>query len=109
MPKKKIVNAPYYNIGQLRMDLWNRLRSASLNLADAKEQSASGKAHMENCELLLGQLANIEHHFAFPGMRRFLAVKESFARHEFVAMSHTILDIRRELISDSFRGSGELI
>tara|TARA_R110002050_G_scaffold273905_1_gene418114 strand:+ start:4202 stop:6964 length:2763 start_codon:yes stop_codon:yes gene_type:complete len=109
MTKKKIVNAPYYNIGQLRMDLWNRLRSASLNLADSKEQSASGKAHMENCELLLEQLANIEHHFAFPGMRRFLAVKESFARHEFVAMSHTILDIRRELISDSFRGSGDLL
>jgi len=108
MQNKKIVNAPYYNIGQLRMDLWNKLRSAAVSLADAKENLNPGKAYLENCKILIGQLQNIEHHFAFPGMRRFMALKESFSRHEFVSMTNTIIDIRRELISDSFRGSGEL-
>jgi len=63
---------------------------------------------MEDCKILINQLENIEHHFAYPGMRRFLALKESFSRHEFVAMTNTIVDVRRELISDSFRGSGDL-
>jgi arginine decarboxylase len=107
MGNKKTVNAPYYNIGQLRMDLWNKLRSASMSLADAKEHLSPGKPYMEDCEKLIGQLANIEHHFAYPGMRRFLALKESFYRQEFVALTNTILDIRRELVSDSFRGAGE--
>ncbi len=108
MTKKKVVNAPFYNIGQLRMDLWNKLRSTSLSLSESKQDTASVNANREQCDLLLSQLAHIEHHFAFPGMRKFMSVKEAFKRQEFVAMTHTILDIRRELISDSFRGSKEL-
>lgn len=108
MTKKKVVNAPYYNIGQLRMDLWNKLRSASVSLVQAKPNSAINKTHSEECHKLLDQLAHIEHHFAFPGMRKFKALREAFARHEFVALTHTVIDIRRDLISDSFRGSSEM-
>lgn len=108
MSKKKVVNAPYYNIGQLRMDLWNKLRSASTSVAEAREASVSGKTDMEDCASLLGQLAHIEHHFAFPGMRKFVALKEACARHEYVALTNTVVDIRRALISDSYRSASDL-
>jgi arginine decarboxylase len=109
MGNKKIINAPYYNIGQLRTDLWNKLRSASLNLAETKEHPNTDRPYLKDCEILIGQLENIEHYFAFPGMRRFLALKESFSRREFVAMTFTITEIRRELISDSFHGPREML
>ncbi|MFT5980196.1 MAG: arginine decarboxylase [Flavobacteriales bacterium] len=105
--KKKIVNAPYYNIGQLRMDLWNKLRTAAVGLGDATEKLNSGESQMLDCEVLLDQLSHIEHHFAFPGMRRFMSLKDSFDRHEFVALTNTVIDVRRELISDGFRSSNE--
>lgn len=109
MTKKKIVNAPYYNIGQLRMDLWNKLRATSKSLSETQEGPDSGKALIKECEVLLDNLSHIEHHFAFPGMRKYTQLKAAFARHEFVALGHTVMEIRRELISDSYRSSGELI
>ena len=91
------------------MDLWNKLRSASLSLSEGNENSKTGKSLVQECETLLGYLEQIEHHFAFPGMRRFMSLKAAFGRQEFVALSHIIVDIRRELISESYRSSGELI
>jgi arginine decarboxylase len=90
------------------MDLWNKLRAAAVSLSEAMEASTSAKTEVKDCKLLLDQLAHIEHHFAFPGMRQFNALKAAFARHEFVALTHSVISIRRDLISDSFRGSGEL-
>ena len=108
MTKKKVVNAPYYNIGQLRMDLWNKLRSASVSLSDSTEGSASSKNLVKDCDVLLNNLSQIEHNFAFPGMRKFMFLQEAFNRHEYVALSHHVADIRRALISDSFRSGEEL-
>jgi len=108
MIKSKVVTAPYYNIGQLRMDLWNKLRSVSIELADGNESAASNKTAMKKCQALLTDLEHIEHHFAFPGIRKYKSFINVFERQEYMALSHTVTEIRRQLISDSFRSPGEM-
>ena len=108
MADKKTVSAPYYNIDQLRMDLWNKLRTATSALAESNKTTPSHKIPMTKCEELLESLSHIEHHFAFPGKRKFNSLTEAHARHEFVALDHTVTEIKRQLVSDRFRSPAEL-
>ncbi|MFT5184799.1 MAG: arginine decarboxylase, partial [Flavobacteriales bacterium] len=105
MNKNKVVTAPYYNVAQLRMELWNKLRSASVQLI---ETQSSVEILVKDCQRLLDQMIHIEHHFAFPGLRKFKAMQEVFSRHEFMTFSNDVTEARHQLLSDSFRSSTEL-
>ena len=103
MAHKKPKSAPYYNIGQLRTDYWNRLKTETSELARA---SRGSKAHVK-CKKttldLLHDLESVEHYFAFPGIRRIEALNGILAREEYMALANKVSDLTRLLVSDSYR------
>ena len=59
MIKKKPTTSLHYNIGQLRVDIWNALRSQSGKLAAAKKDAPEKEQQLAIVEASLKQLASI--------------------------------------------------
>jgi arginine decarboxylase len=99
----KIKNAPYYNIGQFRVNAWNELKLETDELARSQQNSDNEKKHIDNTKKLLLSLETVENHFAFPGLNKLLQIKRSFSLKEYTALAHTVMEITQELVSDSYR------
>ncbi len=105
--KKKLPSTPHYNAAQLRVDLWKQLRSKVNSLAHNKR--ASKDKNKKEAFAQLEKLSIIEQYHSFPGKRRIKKLKQTLERDEFVAASHTVSDLVRLLISDSYRSDPRLI
>jgi len=105
VPHKKYKSAPYYNIGQLRVDFWNRLKNETAELARSARNSKLQKLHEKASVTLLNDLAGVEHYFAYPGEARIKALERMLEREEFVALAHRVSDITRLLVSDGYRSN----
>lgn len=93
MTEDKINNAPYYNIGQFRVNCWNYLKTAALELTRCIQHSKDEKKHIAEVSDLLISLENIEGYFAFPGKTRLKQLAKSFTLKEYNAFAHTIITI----------------
>ncbi|MEQ9263363.1 MAG: ornithine decarboxylase [Owenweeksia sp.] len=102
---KKPVNAPYYSIGQLRLNHWNELKNKCSELAQCSKGSAGEKKYAEGAEEMLSNLKIIEQYFAFPGMMRIEKLLHSLKRKEHTALLHSVTDITRQLVGDSYRSN----
>lgn len=105
MTNKKQVSAPYYNIGQLRVNLWNDLKNATVSLTRAKVKDAKFKKHYTKSLELLDELKTIEHYFAYPGLKKVEGFCSSLERNEFAALANKVADTTRHLVSDSYRSN----
>ena len=61
-------SAPYYNIGQLRVDYWNKLKIVTSELARCNNGSANAKKHIIDAKSLLKDLKGVAVFFATPGV-----------------------------------------
>jgi hypothetical protein len=68
--KNKAKSSPYYNIGQLRVDYWNKLKIETSELARCHSGSANEKKHKQLAKALIADLGGVECFFATPGKRR---------------------------------------
>lgn len=98
-------SAPYYNVGQLRIDYWNALKKATTDLAHCDKGTDSEKKHKSNCEQLLVELSGVECFFSFPGVTRLEHLKESIVRQEYTSLANQVALNIRHLVSDSYRSS----
>ncbi|MFD2518433.1 aminotransferase class I/II-fold pyridoxal phosphate-dependent enzyme [Salinimicrobium flavum] len=105
MPEKKTASSHHYNIAQLRVESWNKLKAESTKLQSSNRGSVDEKDHKQNLEKLLREIEGVESYFAFPGLNRLAALKEMLGRQEHTAMAHRIADITKHLVSESYRGS----
>ena len=109
MPGKKTASSHHYNIAQLRVEFWNKLKSESTKLESSNRGSADEKNHKQNLEELLQEIKGVESYFAFPGFYRLAALKEMLNRQEHTALAHRIADITKHLVSESYRGSSDFM
>lgn len=105
MITKKQKSAPYYNIGQLRVDFWNELKNETAELARCRKGSSNEKAHIERSKEILKSLNGVECFFAFPGMSRLKVLHAALERHEHTALANQVGDTTHQLVSDSFRSN----
>lgn len=103
MAKKTQLSAPYYNIGQLRVNYWNDLKNHSAELSRCHKGSANEKEHIKTLNRILKDLEGVEVYFAFPGKKNLDNLKGALARHEHTALANHIADITRQLVSDGYR------
>ncbi len=109
MPEKKTASSHHYNIAQLRVEFWNKLKSESTRLVSSNRESVEEKNHKQNLEALLQEIKGVESYFAFPGFYRLAALKEMLGRQEHTAFAHKIADITKHLVSESYRGSADFM
>ncbi len=109
MKEPKQISSPYYSIGQLRVEYWNRLKNEASDLANFHKGSTDKNKKIKETRKLLDELLGIEQYFAFPGLHRISHLVESLNRSEFVALSNKVSEIIRQLVSDSYRSKPEFL
>ncbi|MDF1799681.1 MAG: beta-eliminating lyase-related protein [Planctomycetota bacterium] len=103
-PRKSAVTAKHYSIGQLRVDLWNQLKTASRELADPEEGSQNLSEAEADVADLLDRLAGIERYFGHPGVARVEQLRESNKHHDRQWLAQRVATMVKALVSDSYRG-----
>ncbi|MFT5724541.1 MAG: arginine decarboxylase [Bacteroidia bacterium] len=109
MVNKKKVSAPYYNIGQLRVDYWTRLQNESIELSRCRKGSDNEKRHIQSVKELIKDLTGVECYFAFPGIYRLRQIKSALDRHEHTALTNRVTEISRQLVSDGYRSHPDFL
>lgn len=109
MIQKKSNSAPYYNIGQLRVDYWNKLKIESSELTRCHKGSANEKAHKLKVKELLKDLKSVECFFAFPGKERLQKLEKAFSSNEYASLSNLVAETTRQLLGDSYKNNPDFI
>ncbi len=96
------VEGHYYNIGQLRMELWTDLKTLAYALAtkSTKEETDLQRAKMVQS---LKSLQEIEQYFAFPGDDTLNLLHDFVRQNEFQILRNSIKEILRILTSEDYR------
>lgn len=102
---KKTISAPYYSIGQLRLDKWNELKSESEELTHCKTGSVNESTHKDKIKVLLDDLEAVEQYFAIPGRQVIDKIKKCFKNSEHSVFAHLINKTARQLINDVYSGN----
>jgi arginine decarboxylase len=105
--KKK--SAPYYNIGQLRVDYWNKLKLGTAELAYCQKDSENEKDCILKVKELMHVLSGVESFFAFPGKERLRKFEAAFALREYTSLSNMASETTKHLLADSFKSNHEFI
>lgn len=109
MIQKKQKSAPYYNIGQLRVDYWNKLKIETSELARCHKGSANEKVHKTKIKELLLNLKGVECFFASPGRERLLKLEGVFSSQEYASLSRMVAETTRQLVGDGYRSNSDLL
>ncbi len=107
--RKKAISAPYYSIGQLRLDKWNELKNKSEELSQINSEEIKIAVLYEEVEKLLIDLASVEQYFALPGRSIIDKLSKSLIKRDFGLLAHVINTTTRQLISDVYSGNPYMI
>ncbi len=107
MNKAKQKSGQFYNIGQLRTELWTELKLSSYRLSKKnKAEQQAGKSHMLQA---IKNLQEVEQYFAFPGVD-IMESLTGFIRHdEFQILHNSIKEILRLLVSEDYRQNPDIL
>lgn len=105
IPQKK---GHYYNIGQLRTDLWTDLKLKSYNLARKRNKPEQEEAKGEMLKAMRA-LREVEEYFAFPGNEILEALTGFIKHNEFQILRNSIKEILRLLVSDDYRQDPDIL
>ncbi|MDZ4716176.1 MAG: ornithine decarboxylase [Cytophagales bacterium] len=92
----------YYNITQLRTDLWTDLKLEAYQLAKKKEKHDRDAGKLKMAESMK-TLREVEQYFAFPGGEILDTLSEFIKHDEFQILRNSIKEILRLLISEDYR------
>ena len=109
MIKNKTKSAPYYNIGQLRVDYWNKLKIETAELARCRKGSANEKRHKQATKELIKDLKGVECFFASPGIGRIRRLEMAFSAHEHASLSHMAAETTKQLVGNSYRSNPDFL
>jgi arginine decarboxylase len=104
---KKPISSPYYNIAQLRLDFWKDLKKQTNLLANCLKGSKEEKEFEEASLKLILDLGSIESYFTFPGINTLSRLKESINRQEYNGTSYKVIEILKQLVSNSSKGNSD--
>lgn len=92
----------YYNVGQLRADLWGSLRSEANILCGRSAQAKRDEA-LKRFKEHLKHVTVVEQYFAFPGKETLETMQAHLKRGEYHVLKNTIQENMRMLVSEDFR------
>ena len=108
MTATKLSSTHHFNVAQLRIDLWNRLRS-ELHLLQKAKKSSIEPDSVKSVSALLDDLAVVEQYYSFPGKKRVRKLQSIVKSEEFYSASIRINELVRQLVSESYRSNPQLI
>lgn len=106
---KNQISAPFYNIGQLRVNYWNNLKNTTAELARCHKGSANEKTQTLKATNIIKELLSVECYFAFPGIQRLNFLKSALGRKEHSALANHVAETTRQLVSDSYRSHPDFL
>lgn len=98
----------HFNVAQLRIDLWNRLRS-QLHVHQKEEKKGAASGNIKSISELLNDLVIIEQYYSFPGKKRVKRLEEIIKNEEFYTASIKVNELVRQLVSESYRSNPGLL
>jgi len=96
-------SAPYFSIGQLRLDHWNELKNECAKLSRCKVDTNEEEPHKARVKELLDHLKTVEQYYVFPGRSKVEKLTTLVNRKEFTALAHDVAVTTRQLVSDAYR------
>jgi arginine decarboxylase len=109
LSEKKTKAELYYNIGQLRVDYWNKLKIVTADLARSSEGSTNEKKIRSEVASLINDIKGVAVYFSTPGLRRIQKLETTLERHEHIALSQTVAEITKRLVGDSYKGNPDFV
>ncbi|MBK8515308.1 MAG: aminotransferase class I/II-fold pyridoxal phosphate-dependent enzyme [Saprospiraceae bacterium] len=109
MTKINKKSAPYYNIGQLRIDYWNKLKIETSELTRSDQGSVEENAHKLKVKELLNDLKGVECYFAYPGKERLRKLESAFNSQEYTSLSDMALETTKQLVGDNYKSNPEYL
>ena len=102
MKKTNISRTQFYNISQLRINYWNRLKVDSHalnvnNLSNSKQEEIKNRVKQ-----LIDELTNIESYFAIPGTVRLKSISNLFHSEEYSSLAYKINETCKQLVGNKF-------
>jgi arginine decarboxylase len=83
MTASKLSSTHHFNVVQLRIDLWNRLRT-QLHIHQKEEMMDLDTENNKSVSDLLDDLAIIEQYYSFPGKKRVRKLQEFVKYGDFI-------------------------
>jgi len=103
--QKKAISAPYYSIGQLRLDRWNELKIESEELIKAKPGTTLESKHRAVIGQLLSDLSVVEKYFAIPGKAVIDKLIKAFDKGDYGFMGQVITNTTKKVVDDVYSGN----
>lgn len=98
----------YYNIAQLRNELWTELKFKAYSLAKSRHKKDQDEGKKSMAEAMVS-LREVEQYFAFPG-NDILDTLTGFIKHdEFQILRNSIKEILRLLVSEDYRQDPDIL
>ncbi len=104
MTRKKIISAPYYSIGQMRLDQWKQVKAQSAELILQKNGSQAEQKILDLLRQSFENLKVVEQYFSFPGKKLVATFAQSLALGEYAVLAGRLSETTKLLVSDSYRG-----
>lgn len=105
--KPDLITGNYYNIGQLRTDLWTEMKLHAYDLA-RKRNSEDHEVEKAKMTKLLKKVREVEQYFAFPGNSTLQIITDFLKHDEFQILKNSIKEILRLLVSEDYRNEAEM-
>jgi arginine decarboxylase len=102
---KKYKAKDYFNIAQYRSDSWNNLKLASTHYAKNNFELFKSDEFKERITDSFSALRTIEKYFSYPGAEFLYTLEGLYENQQFAAFSHSINEVVRSLISESYRSN----
>lgn len=109
MIKTNIKTAPYYNIGQLRVDYWNKLKIVTAELARCNKGSANEKKYISDAKSILKDLKSVAVYFATPGMVRIHKLENALFKNEHTSLANLVSETTKQLVGDSYKSNPDFL
>ena len=100
MKKTEISRTQFYNISQLRIDYWSRLKIDSNILKESNTSKENEKIIIDRVNNLINELSNIESYFATPGTLRLKSISSLFKDKEYNSLAYKISETCKQLVGN---------
>ncbi|MEQ8910128.1 MAG: ornithine decarboxylase [Vicingaceae bacterium] len=105
LSKTKYKAKNYFNIAQFRSDTWNNLKLAANQFIQTNYKAIDSEEFEDRIQASFKTLMVIERYFAYPGMSYVIHLEKMYNKGEYSAFTHTISDVVRSLVSESYRSN----
>ncbi len=100
MKRNKIVRTQFYNISQLRINYWNRLKVDTHSLNEIKLDKTKTEKVKARVNQLIEELINIESYFSIPGTARLKTIHSLFKSEEYSPLAYIINETCKQLVGN---------